>query len=355
VTGGTFDASDMAAQLVAGLPRQAAPTDTLAAKMVPGGSFILDRPDTTPAVWGHGSEVLWAEGEALMIVGPNGVGKTTLGTQIVKARLGLQRTVLGLPVTPTTRRVLYLAMDRPAQIARAMGRVFCGEDRMTLDERLIFWKGPPPLDLAKHPSVLTEMCRDADADTVVVDSLKDAALGLSEDEVGAGWNRARQGALASGVEVLELHHPKKAGAGGAPPTTLSDVYGSAWLTAGAGSVISLHGEAGDPIVSMRHHKQPVEEVGPWRLQHDHTRGVTGIWHHSDLVAMAVKSGTQGITTKTAAAALFEAERPTPAQCEKARRKLTSLVAAGLLVEHNPGAPKPVTWHAAATHILNGVA
>ena len=57
--------------------------------LVPGGSFVLDAPDTPAAVWGTGKDVLWAEGEALMIAGPQGVGKTTLANQLIKARLGL--------------------------------------------------------------------------------------------------------------------------------------------------------------------------------------------------------------------------------------------------------------------------
>jgi hypothetical protein len=45
--------------------------------------------------------------------------------------------------------------------------------------------------------------------------------------------------------------------------TPDDVYGSTWLTAGTGSVILLHGEPGDPIVSMHHLKKPVAEGGPY--------------------------------------------------------------------------------------------
>lgn len=46
------------------------------------------------------------------------------------------------------------------------------------------------------------MCAEADADTVFVDSLKDAAIGLSEDQPGAGYNRARQGLLQPGLTPL---------------------------------------------------------------------------------------------------------------------------------------------------------
>jgi len=134
------------------------------------------------------------------------------------------------------------------------------------------------------------MCEQAGADTVVVDSLKDAAIGLSDDEVGAGWNRARQFALREGVQVLELHHTVKRGANGAEPNTLADIYGSTWITSGAGSVISLWGEAGDPIVSLRHLKQPFAEVGPFRLLHDHTTGITTVHHTAISWRWPVRAG-----------------------------------------------------------------
>ena len=47
-------------------------------QFVDGATFILDIPTTIPALWGEGNDVLWAEGESLMIAGPMGLGKTTL-------------------------------------------------------------------------------------------------------------------------------------------------------------------------------------------------------------------------------------------------------------------------------------
>ncbi|MFF8455036.1 bifunctional DNA primase/polymerase [Streptomyces albidoflavus] len=294
----------------------------------PGGAFFHNVPEVPPAVWGHGEEILWAEGEALLIGAPQGVGKTTLAHQIIRARIGLQPTVLGFPVAPG-KRVLLLAMDRPAQTRRAGARIFAGDDPHRLSERLVVWEGPPPADLARHPETLMRMCEQAGADTVVVDSLKDAAIGLSDDEAGAGWNRARQFALREGVQVLELHHTVKRGANGAEPNTLADIYGSTWITSGAGSVISLWGEAGDPIVSLRHLKQPFAEVGPFRLLHDHTTGTTTVHHTADLVALAGAS-RGGISALDAAKAIFETEKPSAAQKEKARRRLAKLVEAGQL-------------------------
>ena len=117
--------------------------------------------------------------------------------------------VLALPVTGRGKRVLYLAMDRPAQIARSLHRQFPEGKRKMLAEKLVVWKGPPPGDLAANPALLTSLAEKAGADIVFLDSLKDAAIGLSDDAVGAGYNRARQLLLQSGRQLCELHHPVK--------------------------------------------------------------------------------------------------------------------------------------------------
>ena len=57
--------------------------------VIDGASFILDAPKDIPAVWGSGGRVAWSAGEALLIVGPSGIGKTTLVQQLV-LRLGLR-------------------------------------------------------------------------------------------------------------------------------------------------------------------------------------------------------------------------------------------------------------------------
>ncbi len=313
-----------------------------------GASFILDTPREVPALWGLGNDVLWAEGEALMVVGPQGVGKSTVIQQLVRARLGLgDGKVLGHPVTPGEKRVLYLACDRPRQISRSMARMFTAEDRDVLDDRLRIWKGPPPYDFAKYTACLTRMCESAGADTVIVDSLKDVAIGLKEDEVGAAYNRARQLAIEAGVQVLEAHHQTKRGAGGTgKPNTLADVYGSGWLTAGTGSVVLLWGDAGDPIVELTHLKQPAEIVGPIRLHHDHAAGTSTVWHQTDLVLLA-RSQLNGLTAKQAATALFDTDKPTPAQVEKARRKLAALCSH--VLRKNEGDPRshvPTTYEPA---------
>jgi hypothetical protein len=321
------------------------------ARAVDGAAFVLDQPATVPAVWGNGERVLWAEGEALMLCGPSGVGKTTLAGQVMAARLGLLDSVLGMPVTAGGGRVVLLACDRPSQIARSLRRTMRPEWRQVLAQRLVVWKGPPPADFAQYPQWMAAMAKRYEADTLVVDSIKDVALGISDDAVGAGYNRARQATLVGGVQVLELHHQVKRGANGGPPTTLADVYGSVWLTAGAGSVVLLWGEAGDPVVRLTHLKQPATEVGPFDVLHDHHAGLSTVQGEPDLVALA-GAKPAGLTAPEAAAVLFATAKPTRAQVEKARRRLDREVAAGWLVFGSGRAGgvdggSPTTYHAAA--------
>ena len=219
-------------------PHEVAP-DPIAARILPGGC-ILDVPRTPEPVWGDGDDILWARGQSLIIAGPDGVGKTTLAGNLIRSRLDTgPGKVLGLPVAPGQRNVLVLLMDRPQQAMTALARLFTPADRDLLNTKLRVWRGPPPEDLARNTSMLTHLCALAEADTCIIDSLKDAALKLTDDEAGSGWNRARQTAIEAGTELIELHHPRKGQDGNRKPSKLDDLYGSRWIPAGAGSVISL--------------------------------------------------------------------------------------------------------------------
>ena len=297
-------------------------------QMVDGATFILNAPELPPAVWGFGEEVVWSEGESLIVVGPPGVGKTTLCGQVVRARL-LGGAVLGYGVEPTSSKVLYLAMDRPAQIARSLRRHFTEDDRGVLAEKLVVWKGPPPADVAKNTSVLVSLAKLAGADTVIVDSIKDAAIGLSSDEVGAAYNQARQMVLAAGIQMMELHHLVKRGPNGAKPTQLADVYGSTWITSGAGSALLIWGQAGDRIVELSHLKQPANDIGPLHIEHDHAAGTSTIFHgdsgeHASLEMLLLAAGTTGLSKREAARHLYSTDSPTDNQLRKAKDKLDAL-------------------------------
>ncbi|WP_411815847.1 AAA family ATPase [Gordonia sp. SND2] len=303
--------------------------------LVDGASFILDQPEGIPALWGGGDQVLMADGEALIIAGPQGLGKTTLAGLLVAGMLGLRDTVLGAPIAQQGR-ILYLAMDRPRQAARALRRQLGGAGRELLADRLAVWQGPPIGDMAKRPELLAEYASRAGAAVVIVDSLKDAAIGLSDDEVGAGWNRARQSALAAGVNVIELHHNRKATS---ETPDVNDLYGSTWISSGAGSIILLAGKPGDPYVKLHHVKAPAEQVGPWTVLHDQDTGEMTIQNGVDLVTLAGQA-PGGITAVDAAKAIYETTEPTKGEREKARRRLEKLVESGAMRAVGDGPPKP---------------
>ncbi len=296
-------------------------------KAVDGATFVLSAPEKIPAVWGRDDEVLWPEGESLMIAGGLGLGKTTLAGLLVRALL-FGGEVLGLPVLPAGEPILYLAMDRPRQIARSMRRQFTEQHQARLKDRLIVWRGPLVEDLAKRPELLMELAERFGAGHVFIDSMKDAAIGLSDDEVGAAYNRARQLLIAEDRQLCELHHLVKRATGSA-----DDVYGSRWLTAGCGSLIVLTGEPGDPVVSFQHRRPPAAEVGPYQLLSYQNTGEISICHSIDLIELArAVADSGGLAAKAAACALFEKKEPDRNEIEKARRKLDSLTKRDRLIQ-----------------------
>ncbi|MFC5996930.1 AAA family ATPase [Pseudonocardia hispaniensis] len=297
-----------------------------------GEDFIFAVQAEEPAIWGRGAQVLWAPGEALIFTGPPGVGKTTITQQLVLARVGLVDTFLGFPVQPTSSKVLYLAMDRPRQIARSMRRMVDDGDRQLLAARLVVWKGPLPADAAARPDILLQAARAYGADTIIVDSVKDASVGLVGSEQAGLYNRARQRALAEGIEIVEIAHQRKHGANQGAPKTLQDMHGGMELSAGAGSVFLVWGQAGDLVVELNHLKQPAEMVGPLLLVHDHDAGRTEVEKRADAGDVMRLEPWKIWTPVDLAAVLSESTgKPSRGDVERVRRKVEKLATEGLVV------------------------
>lgn len=302
---------------------------------VDGASFVLEAPEHVPAVWGSGDQVAWAAGEPLILAGPPGVGKSTLGQQLTLARCGVldDLSVLGMTVAPDPdRRTMYLAADRPRQIARSLRRMVTGSDRHRLEQALLVWPGPLPFSVVKEPAQLAAWLSFHRVGTVVIDSLKDIAMPLSADDVRSAVNLAFQYVIAQDIEVLALHHQRKPTGENKKPTTLADLYGSAWIGAGAGSVLLLWGQPGDPIVELTHLKQPALEVGPLAVVHDHLTGQSRVHEPVELRQLVEEATNGGITAADAARRLFATTDPDRNQVERARRRLGDLVTRGAAVK-----------------------
>ena len=309
-------------------------------RLLDGLKFLTDQSDAE-RLWGTGSRVLWAPGEGLMICGPQGVGKSTVAQEIMLARMGLRESVfLGYPVGADERPVLYLAMDRPPQIRRSLGRMVDVSDEQVaavLKQQLVVWAGPPPFDAAEAPEVFADWVAQLGRNPglVIVDSLKDLASGLATDDGGAGFNNAMQRVLANGTEFLSLHHQRKANSENRKPNKLADVYGSTWLTSGQGSVLLLWGEPGAGKVELSHLKQPQEVVGPLIVDHAHGSGESVASDPQErLSEMARLAGPEGITEAEAVSALHGVDRESDEydRCrKKVARNLTRLTDEGVLL------------------------
>lgn len=171
-------------------------------RSVDGATFVLSVPDKIPMIWGDDDGIAWAKGEGLMLVGPDGVGKTSIVQQLVLARAGIRSgSLLGMDVEEAAGRVLYIAGDRPRQAASSLRRMVTHADEARLRDRLIVWKGPLDFNINDSPTVLREFVDSFDGvSDVVIDSLKDVADDLSDNAIGTRVNRALQEVIASGYE-----------------------------------------------------------------------------------------------------------------------------------------------------------
>jgi replicative DNA helicase len=302
----------------------------LPSQMVDGLVFAIDASGDEVAIWGSDDDIAHISGEAMLLIGPDGVGKTTLIQRYLLARSGIGSKLLGMHVEPVEGRLLCVATDRPRQAARSLFRMV-GEltprDAGKLKETVLVWRGPLPFDLVKTPTALTEWAKGFGASEVVLDSLGFVARKLADDETGSAIAQAFSTASAEGLDIVAAGHPRKPPSeGGTKPTTIHDVYGSRWITAACGSILSLWGAPGDPVVELRQLKSPKGDVGPFSIEIDHERGTVERVMGTDVLA-SLRASSAGLTVREAAR-LFEGGS-NRARAEKARRKLEQLIGRGL--------------------------
>ncbi len=287
-----------------------------------------------------------------MLFGPTGTGKTTLAGQVIRSKLVDGEPVLGLncPHDPDAR-FLYFSMDRPRQAARSLRRQFTNDELHAVRGRLAFWKGPLGYPLINAPRLLVNIAQRHNATHLVFDSVKDFGGRLSDDETGSAINQAIQLAIAAGLEVLELHHPRKTPTDGNPKAAkaIDDVFGSAWLTAGCGSVLALNGKPGDDLLTVDHLKQPADAIGPLRIRHNKPAGRFVI-DGDDLAAWLRHQGEHGAAARDAAAWVHGTTTPDRNQIEKARRQLDALTKNGNATrtegtKGGDGGGLPTRWYA----------
>lgn len=331
-------------------------------RLVDGWEFLQEDPETEEqAIWGAGPQWMWAPGEPMMLFGGNGVYKSTLSHLLVFARLGLlgpggtARTdhrvvtdedhpdewgrVLGMPVQPMAHgtTLIYLAGDRPRQIRRAMRRHRRDWMRDILAERLIIHEGPLPFELTTNKDGLADLAMERKGSDIFVDSLKDYCPKPSEDESANGYNRARQECIARGMQWVEDHHNRKIAQGQTRTNGIEDVYGSRWLTAGAGSVVSMWcDEEGSPAVHVKQVKSPGEFVPELEVTVDKAAGTMGAAVRQDPISFIRSAGAQGITAN-------EYATFTGLAVNAARNQLSTRTKQGVLERVDSGAGAPVRW------------
>jgi replicative DNA helicase len=291
------------------------------------GDFIFSDEGlaATDVLWGSSDSPLWTRGESLVVVGRDGVGKSTLAQRLALARAGFgEPALLGLPVAVSERPTLYCASDRPAQVRRSLRRMVTEEDCELLDARLRISVGFPDFDICEQPEALVEIAAAEGAGTVVIDSVKDFVSDVSRDDVGHAVNKMSQALLSNDIEVVLLHHERKDRKGRSP--SIADVHGSRWITAGAGSIIALDGVPGGRSLTLRHLKQPSGPVGPLALRHHPLQGrLVRADQPEDLQA---SPPIRAVTVRDFA--LQQYGDSEPASVERARRSLNAWLDAGVL-------------------------
>ena len=188
-----------------------------------------------------------------------------------------------------------------------------------------------------------------DPGLVVIDSVKDMLISADKNDGGQAFNAVIQALLAKGTDTLAIHHPRKPTGDNPKPNALGDVYGSAWITAGHGSVLLLWGEAGASSVELSQLKPVRELVKPIIVNFNRfTGGAEGGDARMILLNLASTAEPIGFTLDAAVSAVYKtgrADRTWRSHSQKLRRFLGKLVDDEELdfVEGSKGGAVPNRW------------
>lgn len=118
--------------------------------------------------------------------------------------------LLDYSVAEDDRPILYLALDRPDQIAQSMNRVVDtgNEDVAARLKRQLIVKTTLPFKADLDPDLFAEWVIETGRDPgfVVFDSIKDLLTDPNNGEAGVAFNTINHSLLAHGTDTLGLHH-----------------------------------------------------------------------------------------------------------------------------------------------------
>jgi len=219
--------------------------------------------------------------------------------------------------------------------------------RTILDERLQIehlrqlWASPD------DPTMIYEAAVQADAQIVFLDSGKDIANGpLKEESSAKALMDAIQVCIANNVDIVMLHHPRKLPQDNTKKEMdIDDVYGSAWLTAGSGSVLLVQGLPGQGIFKLTQLKAPSTFVPAFDVLVDYHTGTLTKQTIRDLGQWLKQSGMPTTVRQAVAFVTREAEEdvdPDSAPYKDTKRKLQKLHTDGLVTVDN-SRPAKYSW------------
>lgn len=303
------------------------------------GDLIFSIPLEVESIWGKGPESLWAYGEPLMIYGPTGIGKTTLAGRLLLSLIGVDPSeLLGYPINaiPAGKTVLYIAADRPRQAMRSLRRMTPREAASVLAERLRIEHHRQIWASEKDPEMIYRAAVQTNAAIVFIDSSKDLAGGpLKEEGPAKALMDSVQICVANDIDVAMLHHPRKSIQEGnnQRELDLDDVYGSAWLTAGQGSVLLVDGKPGSGEFRFTQLKAPATFIDPLEVTVEYE---TGVLHKNTIrdIETWLKGYGMPVTVKQAVCHQYgmtedDVDYESP-QYRKMAKRLKELVAQGVV-------------------------